>query len=74
MKFEYISVLFSKDRLIAEVTLNRPKKMNAVSFEMLAELEKCFDQLNKFEHDLRAVIVTAAGKHFTAGIDLVSAA
>ena len=56
---------------ILVLTLNRPKKYNAMSFEMMAELEQA---LLKEVDDIRVAVLRAEGKHFTAGIDLHSAA
>ena len=58
---------------IALVTLNRPERYNALSFESLRELHGVFDQL----HDdlaTRVIVVTGAGKGFCAGLDLKAAA
>ena len=57
---------------ILVLTLNRPKKYNAMSFEMMAELELAL--LKEVTDDIRVVVLRAEGKHFTAGIDLHSAA
>ncbi len=61
------------DSNVAWLTLNRPEKRNTMGkdfFESLAEhLEKC-DQ----DTDIRAVIIKAEGKSFTAGTDLQEAA
>ena len=53
---------------ILVLTLNRPKKYNAMSFEMMAELEQAL--LKEVTNDIRVVVLKAEGKHFTAGIDL----
>lgn len=37
-----------------------------------SELEQCFKQLNE-SPDCRAIVLSGAGKHFTAGLDLQSA-
>ena len=42
---------------------------------MLVELEHCIlNHVNNFKSKVRAVVLTGNGKHFTAGIDLKSAA
>jgi enoyl-CoA hydratase/carnithine racemase len=53
----------------ATVTLNRPEKRNALSRELLAELRMALDDLH-LQRDVRGVIVTGAGKAFSAGMDL----
>lgn len=55
------------------VTLNRPDKANALSLEMLEELDRVFAEAQK-DRDLRALIVTGAGERvFCAGADLSQA-
>lgn len=55
---------------IAIVTLNRPQAANALSLEMLKELNSSLKQI-RYDHSLRCVILTGAGeKAFCAGADL----
>jgi enoyl-CoA hydratase/carnithine racemase len=56
---------------IATVTLNRPAKKNAMSFEMMAELVQTAQTLAATD-GLRAVILTGADNCFCSGIDLQS--
>src|ERR1700727_1809709 len=53
---------------IATVTLNRPDKRNAVSFELVAELMKAMDEIEASPAGV--VLITGAGKAFCAGLDL----
>ncbi|MDA0962203.1 MAG: crotonase/enoyl-CoA hydratase family protein [Proteobacteria bacterium] len=55
------------DGRIATVTLNRPDKRNAISDPFIAALEAAFDAL---PDPVRVVILTGAGDHFCAGLDL----
>jgi enoyl-CoA hydratase/carnithine racemase len=42
---------------------------------MLAEIEICINEkVNPFTNNIRVLIISAVGKHFTSGIDLKSAA
>lgn len=52
---------------IATVTMNRPDKRNAMSDPFIAELEAAFSGLPK---SVRVVILTGAGGHYCAGLDL----
>lgn len=53
---------------IATITLNRPEKRNAISFQLLDDLMRALDEV---EHSTAAVlIITGAGKAFCAGLDL----
>ncbi|MFE5595687.1 crotonase/enoyl-CoA hydratase family protein [Streptomyces sp. NPDC056549] len=56
---------------ILTVTLDRPGHLNAFTPTMAAELEQTFTEVNE-DDDVRAVIVTGAGKAFCAGMDLSS--
>ncbi|MFV2092175.1 MAG: enoyl-CoA hydratase-related protein [Hyphomicrobiales bacterium] len=54
---------------VLEVTLNRPEKLNAINREMLARLRDVFETLDE-NSDIRAVLLTGAGRGFCAGQDL----
>lgn len=53
---------------IANITLNRPDKRNAMSAAMIAELQTALDEIEKSH--ARVGIVTGAGKAFCSGMDL----
>lgn len=57
---------------IGRVTITRPDKANSLTAEMLAELTAAFQALAD-QPQLRAVILTGAGKVFSAGADLEAA-
>jgi enoyl-CoA hydratase/carnithine racemase len=52
---------------VAVLTLNRPEKRNALSDEIILGIERFFTSLGP---DTAVVVVTAAGDHFSAGLDL----
>lgn len=54
---------------ILTVTLNRPDKLNALSTELLQELETVFLEV-QVRADVRALLITGAGKAFCAGADI----
>lgn len=54
---------------VAEVTLNRPDKLNAFDEAMFRAVSEAGDRLAG-EPGLRAVVLTGAGKGFCAGIDI----
>jgi methylglutaconyl-CoA hydratase len=66
MKFETLQ--FEHDGHISTITLNRPDKRNAISIQMIAELQAALDEIEKTH--TRVVILTGVGKAFCAGIDL----
>jgi len=67
--FETIDVKVAER--IGRLTLNRPDKLNPLSVQCLEELAaaaRWFDA----QHEVRVVVVTGAGRAFTAGADLAS--
>lgn len=66
---EYRTLQTSVSQNIVTVTLNRPNKKNALSFQMIDELMAVAARINK-DKSLRAVILNGAGNTFCAGIDL----
>ncbi|BBO69802.1 crotonase [Desulfosarcina alkanivorans] len=65
----YETILYEKDENRALITLNRPSHMNALSIEMLAELEQVADSIAK-DIDIATVIITGGQKSFAAGADI----
>jgi enoyl-CoA hydratase/carnithine racemase len=58
---------------LVTITLSRPEKLNAITLQMHEEVERaCFDL--KHDADARVVILTGAGRAFSAGADLRSVA
>ena len=57
-----------KDR-IGFITLNRPEKRNALSFELITELKNAIDQADKDER-VKVIVLRANGETFCAGADL----
>jgi enoyl-CoA hydratase/carnithine racemase len=66
---EYTQILYGVEDNIATITLNRPDRMNAFTGTMMYELVDAFDQIDA-DDDVRAVIMTGAGRGFCAGADL----
>lgn len=65
-------VLIEKDGPVAIVTMNRPDALNALSRALRAELVRTFADLAE-DDSIRAVVLTGAGRAFTAGVDLKEA-
>jgi methylglutaconyl-CoA hydratase len=64
----YKTIQLAYDSNIATITLNRPEKRNAVSFELVGELMAAFDEIEASTANV--LIITGAGKAFCAGMDL----
>lgn len=63
-------LLFGREGGIAEVTLNRPEKMNALTPEMLVRLDRAWTEIQA-DASVRVAVLTAAGdRAFSAGADL----
>jgi len=54
---------------VAKITLNRPERLNALTFEVYRELTDTFAALRD-EQDVRAVVITGAGRAFCSGGDV----
>jgi enoyl-CoA hydratase/carnithine racemase len=54
---------------VATITLNRPDRLNALTFEVYRELTDTFAAL-KTEADVRSVVITGAGRAFCSGGDV----
>lgn len=61
--------LYEVSEGVATLTLNRPTVMNALTFEIYAQLRDLFVELRRDE-SVRAVILTGAGDHFCSGGDV----
>ncbi len=64
----YKTIQLAYEGAIATITLNRPDKRNAISFELIDELLQAFDEISK--SDAIVLILTGAGKAFCSGMDL----
>src|SRR5260370_23348491 len=69
----YETIKYEVAEQILTITLNRPDKLNAFNGPMQKELIDAFDQADK-DDDIRAIIVTGAGRGLCAGADLSSGA
>jgi len=65
---DYKEILYEKQRRGVLVTLNRPEAMNAISRTIIKELHEALDEVLA-DPEIRAVVVTGAGRAFSAGMD-----
>ncbi len=64
-------ILTRRNEHIFEVTLNRPEQRNAINDEMMEALSAAFDQAERaFNDGARVILLRAAGRVFSSGIDL----
>ncbi len=66
---EFTQITYDVADRIATITLNRPDQLNAFTGVMMREMIEAFDTIDA-DDDVRAVIVTGAGRGFCAGADL----
>ncbi len=71
MTDSYDDLRVERDGHVAEVVLDRPNKLNAVTLGMFHELRRAFEELDA-DDDVRAVILRGEGRMFTAGLDLIA--
>jgi methylglutaconyl-CoA hydratase len=64
----YQTIQVTYEGSVATITLNRPEKRNAISFELIDDLLRALDNVAK--SDAIVLIVTGAGKAFCSGMDL----
>ena len=69
----YEQIIYEVEDGVATITLNRPDKLNAFTGTMMSEMIDAFDKVDA-DDDVRAVIVTGAGRAFCAGADLSAGA
>jgi len=67
MGFE--TIILTKKEQLAILTLNRPEKRNALNRRMMKELMEAIPEIAE-DNDIRALIITGAGKAFCAGADI----
>ncbi len=66
---EYQQIKYEVEDRILTITLNRPEQMNTYNMTQHYELIDAFDQADN-DDNIRAIIITGAGKAFCAGMDL----
>lgn len=64
-------IICRRDGAIFEITLNRPGSRNAINDEMMEAISAAFDRAEReFSQGARVVLIRAAGRVFSSGIDL----
>ena len=65
---QYATLALTYDGAIATLTLNRPEKRNAISYELIKELHHALHEVQKSAAYI--LILTGAGEAFCSGMDL----
>ncbi len=68
-KQTYEHILYESDETVALVTMNRPKKYNALSLDHMRELVSCLKAIGE-DHETSIVVLRGNGPGFCAGHDL----
>lgn len=69
---DYRTITLNIENGVARLTLNRQDKMNALSAEMLSELKDALKKVSVARENARVLLVGAAGRGFSAGLDLTA--
>src|SRR6266702_1623033 len=66
----YQSILVDRDERVGIVTLNRPKELNAINFQLVSELANALEEFDR-DDEIRCIVLTGAGERaFAAGADI----
>lgn len=63
--------MFTLENAIATITLNRPKRLNALQYPLLMEIIQVLESIGK-DKAIRVIVLKAEGKSFCSGDDMIS--
>jgi enoyl-CoA hydratase/carnithine racemase len=66
---EYKAIIYEERNGIVTITLNRPDKLNAINWEMREDFARLTERFQT-DHSIRVIILTGAGRAFSAGGDI----
>lgn len=66
---DYETILYDVTDEVATITINRPERANTISSQLTADINDALDTIAA-DDEVRAVILTGAGRHFCGGADL----
>ncbi len=64
-------LLHEQHGAVLMLTLNRPDKLNALSNELIFAITRALDD-NELDQSIRAIVITGAGRAFSAGADIAA--
>ncbi len=73
MSDDYTVIRIDRHEHVAEVVLNNPDRLNAMAKVFFHEIKRAFEEIDA-DPEVRAVVLWAEGRLFTAGLDLKEAA
>ena len=69
---QFNTITYSIQDSQAVITLNRPDRLNALTTELLEELNQALRRIAAGRDGVRSLLITGAGKGFCSGADLVA--
>lgn len=67
---DYQNLYIEEEQHIATITINRPKKLNALNKQTITELHEAFKELDE-DKNIKVILITGSGdKAFVAGADI----
>ena len=63
------NIIFTKERHLAILTMNRPKRLNAMNEGLMNGMREAIESV-KTDRDIRVLIITGAGRGFCSGADV----
>ena len=66
---DYKTILIERSEPVLNITLNRPKKLNAMNIELISEMLNLFGEL-RIDQEIRYVTFTGADRAFSSGADV----
>jgi len=70
-EYEFIKLDINKETRVGRLILNRPNRANAFNTDMMMEINKALDELEK-DDSVRCVVITGAGANFCGGADFAA--
>ena len=67
--WSFENIIYERKGQIAYLTLNRPEKLNALNAELMAEFREAMEVVEA-DTEVRALIMTGAGRAFSCGFDI----
>ena len=67
----YENLIYEKKDGVARITINRPAVMNAITPTLLAEMKAAVQEAGK-DSEVKVIVLTGAGRAFSAGVDLIA--